>query len=237
MARRFRAVQGGGRAGQPAERRFRPGGELDTFIADLNAGVARVALALVLLDQGRARPRCCCSEPRSAEVRLAGSDPPAIAEAMKAALVAVLRRTESGRRSGHSSDAGSEVRPVTRAVCFLDRGQCLRTVGKLAAAGSGNGGIAPAVRHGRDCACSRAAARAAARSGGSSSCPDPAARSSSPCRTPPNRARRTDCAGSRRCCRCRTRQQRARPVRACAAAGEQQQDQQVSHSDSIRPVG
>ena len=84
----------------------------------------------------------------------------------------------------------------------------------------------------RDCACSRAAARAAARPDGSSSCPDPAARSSSPCRTAPNRRiERTaldhgDAADAE--------QGSSGHCFGVAAAGEQQQDQQVSHSDSIR---
>ena len=69
--------------------------ELDAFIADLNAGVARVALALVLLDQRKGSTKVLLQRTESAEVRFAGSDPPAIAEAMKAALVAVLRRTET----------------------------------------------------------------------------------------------------------------------------------------------
>jgi ABC-type uncharacterized transport system auxiliary subunit len=69
--------------------------ELDAFIADLNAGVARVALALVLLDQRRGATKVLLQRTESAEARLAGDGPPAIAESMKAALVAVLRRTEA----------------------------------------------------------------------------------------------------------------------------------------------
>jgi cholesterol transport system auxiliary component len=69
--------------------------ELDVFIADLKAGVARVALALVLLDQGKGSTKVLLQRTESAEVRLAGNDPPAVAEAMKAALVAVLGRTET----------------------------------------------------------------------------------------------------------------------------------------------
>ena len=106
---------------------------------------------------------------------------------------------------------------------------------QAAAAGSGNGRDRASNPPSPDCACSRAAARAAARPDGSSSCPDPAARSSSPCRTAPNRAHRTGCAGSRRCCRCRARQRGhyfgCRRSRRAAAGSA------VSHSDSIRPPG
>ena len=69
--------------------------ELDAFIADLNAGVARAALALVVLDQRRGSTKVLLQRTETAEVKLAGSDPPAIAEAMKAALVAMLRKTEA----------------------------------------------------------------------------------------------------------------------------------------------
>ena len=74
-------VAGGGtrRVHRRSERRRGPRGA--------GAGAAGSAPGL---DQGAA-----ADEPKSAEVRLAGSDPPAIAEAMKAALVAVLRQTEA----------------------------------------------------------------------------------------------------------------------------------------------
>jgi len=70
-------------------------GELNAFAADLNAGVARVALAVVLLDQRKGSTRVLLQRTETAEVKLAGSEPPAIAEAMKAALVEVLRRVEA----------------------------------------------------------------------------------------------------------------------------------------------
>jgi cholesterol transport system auxiliary component len=69
--------------------------ELDAFIADLNDGVGRVALAVVLLDQRKGSTKVLLQQTETGEARLAGSDPPAIAEAMKAALVAMLRRTEA----------------------------------------------------------------------------------------------------------------------------------------------
>jgi ABC-type uncharacterized transport system auxiliary subunit len=69
-------------------------GELDIFVADLGKGVARVALALVVLDQRRGSTRVLLQRTEAAEVRLAGDDPPAVAMAMKAAIVDVLRQTE-----------------------------------------------------------------------------------------------------------------------------------------------
>jgi ABC-type uncharacterized transport system auxiliary subunit len=70
-------------------------GELDTFIADPNAGVVHVALALVLLDQRQGAARVLLQRTESADVKLSASDPPAIAEAMRAAIAEVLRRTEA----------------------------------------------------------------------------------------------------------------------------------------------
>ena len=70
-------------------------GELDVFVADLNAGVARAALALVLLDQRQGATKVLLQRTETAEVKLAGNEPPAIAEAMKAALGEVLRQTET----------------------------------------------------------------------------------------------------------------------------------------------
>ena len=70
-------------------------GELDTFVADLNAATGRAALALVLLDQRRGSTKVLLQRTESADVRLAAKEPPAIADAMKAAIVEVLRRTEA----------------------------------------------------------------------------------------------------------------------------------------------
>jgi ABC-type uncharacterized transport system auxiliary subunit len=69
-------------------------GELDRFVADLNVGVGRAALALVLLDQRQGSTKVLLQRTETADVRLAGKDPPAIADAMKAAIVEILRRTE-----------------------------------------------------------------------------------------------------------------------------------------------
>ena len=204
MACRFRAVQGSGGAGQPAERRFRPGGRTrrvhrrsERRRGPRGAGAGPAGSA------ARARPRCCCSGPRSAEVRLAGSDPPAIAEAMKAALVGGAAADRGGRRERSPVDAGIRGSASLRVRSASWAG--VSVCGPSASCGGRfgqDGRDRASSRPRRDCACSRAAARAAARPGGSSSCPDPAARSSSPCRTPPNRPHRTGCAGSRRCCRC-----------------------------------
>ena len=70
-------------------------GELNTFIADINTGVARVALALVLLDQRPGRSKVALQKTESAEVKLAGTEPPAIANGLKAALADVLRQSEA----------------------------------------------------------------------------------------------------------------------------------------------
>jgi cholesterol transport system auxiliary component len=70
-------------------------GELNSFVADLNAGVARVALALVLMDQRPNPIKVLLQKTERAEMKLDGSDPPAIATAMKAALSEVLRLSEA----------------------------------------------------------------------------------------------------------------------------------------------
>lgn len=70
-------------------------GELDVLVADLNAGVARAAVALVLLDQRKGQTKVLLQKTERAEVKLAGTDPPAIVDALKAALVEVLRQTET----------------------------------------------------------------------------------------------------------------------------------------------
>jgi cholesterol transport system auxiliary component len=70
-------------------------GELNTFVADLKTGMARVALALVLMDQRPTPIKVLLQKTESAEVRLTGSEPPAIADAMKAALAEVLRQSEA----------------------------------------------------------------------------------------------------------------------------------------------
>jgi cholesterol transport system auxiliary component len=69
-------------------------GELTAFSADLKVGVARASLALVLLDQRPSPIRVLLQKTENAEVKLSGNDPPAIVEALKAALVEVLRQTE-----------------------------------------------------------------------------------------------------------------------------------------------
>ncbi len=70
-------------------------GELTTFIADPNAGVARLAVNLVLLDEHPTPIKVLLQKTESADVRLAGTDPPAIAATMKAAIVEVMRNIEA----------------------------------------------------------------------------------------------------------------------------------------------
>jgi cholesterol transport system auxiliary component len=69
-------------------------GEVNTFMADLRTDTARASLAIVLYDQRPNPTRLLLQKTESAEVKLAGTDAPALAEGMKAALVEVLRRTE-----------------------------------------------------------------------------------------------------------------------------------------------
>jgi cholesterol transport system auxiliary component len=70
-------------------------GELDVLVADLNTGVAQAALALVLLDQRPNPTKVLLQKTETAEVKLAGTDPPAIAAGLKAALADALRQAET----------------------------------------------------------------------------------------------------------------------------------------------
>jgi cholesterol transport system auxiliary component len=70
-------------------------GELDSFVADISANSARVAVALVLLDQRLTPTKVLLQKTESAETRLTGTEPPAIAAGLKAALVEVLRSAET----------------------------------------------------------------------------------------------------------------------------------------------
>jgi cholesterol transport system auxiliary component len=70
-------------------------GSLNAFIADLNAGVARVALALVLIDQRQGMTKVLLQRTEIAEVKLTSDEPPAIVEAMRAAIVEMLRRAQA----------------------------------------------------------------------------------------------------------------------------------------------
>ena len=69
-------------------------GELTTFMADLKAGMTRAAVAVVLLDQRSSQAKVLLQRTVSANVRLAGDEPQAIAEAQRAAIVEVLRQVE-----------------------------------------------------------------------------------------------------------------------------------------------
>ena len=69
-------------------------GELDTFLADLNAGVARASVALVLLDQRPGTVKVLLQKTATAEVTLTDTAPPGLVEALKAALVAVFGKAE-----------------------------------------------------------------------------------------------------------------------------------------------
>ena len=69
-------------------------GELQTFIADPNAGVARVSVAFVLLDQHPSPIKAVLQRTERAEAKLNGSDAPTIAAGMRVAVAEVLGKIE-----------------------------------------------------------------------------------------------------------------------------------------------
>ena len=70
--------------------------ELETFIVDLPAGVARAALAVVLLDERSNPSRVRLQKTFRATAPLAGRNVPQLVDAMRAALQDVLQQTEQG---------------------------------------------------------------------------------------------------------------------------------------------
>ncbi len=74
-------------------------GELTEFQGDPQAGVARVALALVLLDHRPQPVRILLQRTESATAPLKDTHPPAVAQALQAALVEVLQQTEQSLTS------------------------------------------------------------------------------------------------------------------------------------------
>jgi len=69
--------------------------ELNTLIADPPAGVARVALALVLLDQRPTSAKVRLQQTMRAETKLAGATVTDMVEALRAGLANVLEQTET----------------------------------------------------------------------------------------------------------------------------------------------
>jgi len=69
-------------------------GELQAFVADPGTRVARVSVAFVLLDQHPSPIKAVLQRTESAEARLTGDDPPAIAAGMRAAVIEVLEKIE-----------------------------------------------------------------------------------------------------------------------------------------------
>ena len=69
-------------------------GELQVFVADPGARAARVSVAFVLLDQHPSPIKAVLQRTESAEARLTGDDPPAIAAGMRAAVTEVLEKIE-----------------------------------------------------------------------------------------------------------------------------------------------
>ncbi len=69
-------------------------GELNTFMVDLPAGLARADLAVVLVDQKPDPSKVKLQQTFSAQVKLAGTTIPELADAMRSALQGVLQETE-----------------------------------------------------------------------------------------------------------------------------------------------
>ena len=69
-------------------------GTLTAFLANPSAGTARVTLSVVLLDQRPNPVKILMQRNFTAEERLASADPPAIVQALRAALADVLRQVE-----------------------------------------------------------------------------------------------------------------------------------------------
>jgi len=70
--------------------------ELLALHADLASMTARASLSLELIDQRAGADRVRLERTESAEVKLEGTDPPALVRAQLAAVAAVLRQTETG---------------------------------------------------------------------------------------------------------------------------------------------
>ncbi len=70
-------------------------GELNTFMADIPSGVARAALALVLLDQRQNSAKVKLQRTIAAEAKLVGTEVPQLVAALRAALLDVLQETET----------------------------------------------------------------------------------------------------------------------------------------------
>ena len=74
--------------------------ELETFIADLPAGVARAAISVVLIDQRPDPAKILLQRTIAAEAKLAGTGIPDVVDALRAALRDVLQQTEAALASG-----------------------------------------------------------------------------------------------------------------------------------------
>ncbi|MDR3538332.1 MAG: ABC-type transport auxiliary lipoprotein family protein [Acetobacteraceae bacterium] len=70
-------------------------GELTALVGDLQAGVARASLALVLLDQHPNPAKVLLQQTATATVPLASNEPKAVVAALQAAVAAVLRQAEA----------------------------------------------------------------------------------------------------------------------------------------------
>jgi len=81
-------------------------GELTEFLGDPQAEVARVALAVVLLDERPKPLRVLLQKTERATAPLASTQPPAVVQALQAALEAMLRQTEQDVAAAYTSPAG-----------------------------------------------------------------------------------------------------------------------------------
>ncbi len=83
-------------------------GELTEFLGDPQGGVARAALALVLLDERPKPLRVLLQKTESATAPLTGMQPPAVVQALQAALGEVLRETEQDVAATYTPPASRE---------------------------------------------------------------------------------------------------------------------------------
>ena len=126
-------------------------GELDTFVADPNTGMARVALALVLIDQRQGSTTVLLQRTVTAEVRLAGDRAAGDRGCDEGGDRRCIATDRKGHRGGQALTRGdratSEVRPGPGAVGLLGRRERLRSVGHLRRLVGQACRVAPAIGH------------------------------------------------------------------------------------------
>ena len=70
-------------------------GQLETFVADLPSGIARAALAIVLVDQKPDPAKVLLQRTVRVDAKMAGTNIPGLVDAMRLALRDVLQQTEA----------------------------------------------------------------------------------------------------------------------------------------------